>query len=88
MLEVAVVEVDDPERESYLHEHLLQAHLLVYGLFRWASRGLFFGELRHSLNVDVDDWFNSSDELLPNGAAGVMTNARVRVECDAACWVE
>jgi hypothetical protein len=36
-------------------------------MFRWASRGLFFGELRHSLNVDVDDWFNTSDELLTNG---------------------
>jgi hypothetical protein len=46
------------------NQYLLQAHLLVYGLFRWASRGLFFGELRHSLNVDVDDWFNSSDHLI------------------------
>ena len=47
------------------NQHLLQAHLLVYGMFRWASRGLFLGELRHSLNVDVDDWFNTSDQLVP-----------------------
>jgi hypothetical protein len=46
------------------NQHLLQAHLLTYGLFRWASRGLFLGELRHHLNVDVDDWFNSSDHLI------------------------
>lgn len=46
------------------NQYLMQANLLVYGLFRWASRGLFFGELRHSLNVDVDDWFNSSDHLV------------------------
>jgi hypothetical protein len=49
------------------NQYLLQAHLLTYGLFRWASRGLFLGELRHSLNVDVDDWFNSSDHLYADG---------------------
>lgn len=49
------------------NQYLLQAHLLTYGLFRWASRGLYFGEHRHHLTVDVDDWFNSSDELLPDG---------------------
>jgi hypothetical protein len=49
------------------NQYLLQAHLLAYGLFRWASRGLFFGEQRHYLNVDVDDWFNASDHLYPDG---------------------
>jgi len=49
------------------NQFLLQADLLTYAMFRWASRGLFFGELRHSLNMDVDDWFNTSDELLPTG---------------------
>jgi len=34
--------------------------LLGYGLLRWATRGLFLGEQRHWLNVDVDDWFNSN----------------------------
>lgn len=52
------------------NEHLLQSDLLVYGLFRWASRGLFLGELRHYLNVDVDDWFNTTDRYqLPGGPA-------------------
>jgi hypothetical protein len=32
--------------------------LLGYGLVRWATHGLFLGEQRHWLNVDVDDWFN------------------------------
>jgi hypothetical protein len=32
--------------------------LLGYGLVRWATRGIFLGEQRHWLNVDVDDWFN------------------------------
>src|SRR5262249_28774483 len=49
------------------NQYLLQANLLTYGLFRWATHGLFFGEQRHSLNTDVDDWFNSSDELRPDG---------------------
>ena len=47
------------------NQYLLQSHLLTYGLFRWASRGLFLGEQRHYLNVDVDDWFNSADHLCP-----------------------
>lgn len=45
----------------------MQSDLLVYGLFRWASRGIFLGETRHFLDVDVDDWFNTSDEELSNG---------------------
>ncbi|MEV0396855.1 hypothetical protein [Polymorphospora rubra] len=49
------------------NEYLLQADLLVYGLFRWASRGLFLGDQRHYLNVDVDDWFNSADHYQANG---------------------
>jgi hypothetical protein len=35
------------------------ASLLGYGLLRWATRGIFVGEQRYWLNVDVDDWFNA-----------------------------
>ncbi|MCP2323156.1 hypothetical protein HDA40_001663 [Hamadaea flava] len=49
------------------NQYLLQARLLTYGLFRWASKDLFLGDQRHYLNIDVDDWFNTSDEMLPNG---------------------
>lgn len=49
------------------NEYLLQSHLLTYGLFRWASRGLFLGEHRHFLNIDIDDWFNTADVLQTNG---------------------
>ena len=49
------------------NQYLLQSDLLVYGLFRWASRGLFLGEQRHYLDVDVDDWFNTADERSPDG---------------------
>ncbi|HWH00401.1 MAG TPA: hypothetical protein VNV66_13990, partial [Pilimelia sp.] len=49
------------------NQYLLQSHLLAYGLFRWASRGLYFGERRHFLNVDIDDWFNGADHLHDDG---------------------
>jgi hypothetical protein len=49
------------------NQYLLQSDLLVYGLFRWASRGLFLGEQKHYLNIDVDDWFNTADERAPDG---------------------
>jgi hypothetical protein len=37
--------------------NLLHSQMIGYGLLHWASRGLFFGERRMFLNVDVDDWF-------------------------------
>lgn len=49
------------------NEFLPQTDLLGYGLVRWATRGVFTGELRHWLNVDVDDWFNSTDHLHEDG---------------------
>ncbi|SEU39526.1 hypothetical protein SAMN05421811_11711 [Nonomuraea wenchangensis] len=49
------------------NQYLPQADLLTYGLFRWATRGLFLGEQRHYLNADVDDWFNNTDHLYADG---------------------
>lgn len=48
--------------------NLLQATLLTYGLIRWASKGLYLGEYKHYLNVDVDDWYNGSAERNPDGS--------------------
>jgi len=45
------------------------ADLLGYGLFRWATHGVFLGEQRHWLDVDVDDWFN----VTAHGPAGELT---------------
>ena len=39
---------------------LLHTQLLGYGLVRWVTRGLFLGERRVFLQVDVDDWFQES----------------------------
>ncbi|MQA25877.1 MAG: hypothetical protein GEU94_10445 [Micromonosporaceae bacterium] len=49
------------------NQWLPQSYLLTYGLFRWATRGVFAGEQRHYLEVDVDDWFTSTDHLLADG---------------------
>ncbi|MCA2186080.1 Agd3-related carbohydrate deacetylase [Nonomuraea cavernae] len=49
------------------NQYLPQADLLTYGLFRWATRGLFLGEQRHYLNADVDDWFSYTDHLKADG---------------------
>ncbi len=49
------------------NEFLPQTDMLGYGLLRWATRGVFAGELRHWIGVDVDDWFNNTDHLYPDG---------------------
>ncbi|SNT41621.1 hypothetical protein SAMN05421812_105440 [Asanoa hainanensis] len=50
------------------NQYLMQSNLLAYGLFRWASRGMYLGNQRHYLQVDIDDWFNSADHYtLPDG---------------------
>jgi len=49
------------------HEALAQTDMLGYGLVRWATRGVLVGEHRHWINVDVDDWFNHTDHLHPDG---------------------
>jgi hypothetical protein len=49
------------------NEYQVHTDLLGYGLLRWATRGVFVGEQRHWLNVDVDDWFNRTAHLYPDG---------------------
>jgi hypothetical protein len=49
------------------NQYLTHSDLLVYGMIRWATKGLFLGEQRHYLNVDVDDWFNTSDHYYADG---------------------
>ena len=46
--------------------------LLGYGLLRWATRGIFLGEERHWLNVDIDDWFNTNLSGPPGRLTGVF----------------
>ncbi|WP_221328309.1 hypothetical protein [Actinoplanes sp. L3-i22] len=68
------------------NQYLLQSDLLVYGLFRWTSKGLFLGEQRHHLNVDVDDWFNTADHYYPDGhieyTPGYQVSAHEAVNLD------
>ncbi|KUL27800.1 Agd3-related carbohydrate-binding protein [Actinoplanes awajinensis] len=70
VLGVRATSTDGRERIALtftLNQYLLQSDLLVYGLFRWTSKGLFLGEQRHHLNVDVDDWFNTSEHYYADG---------------------
>lgn len=48
--------------------NLLQSTLLNYSLIRWASRGLYLGEYKHHINIDVDDWYNRNAERNPDGS--------------------
>ncbi|WP_228122190.1 Agd3-related carbohydrate-binding protein [Saccharothrix syringae] len=43
--------------------------LLGHAVVRWANRGVLLGERRHWFNVDVDDWFNVTQRLRPDGTA-------------------
>ncbi|WP_416904181.1 hypothetical protein [Micromonospora echinospora] len=49
------------------NQYLLHTDLLVYGLFRWATKGLHLGEQKHHLNVDLDDWFSPSAHYKDDG---------------------
>jgi hypothetical protein len=50
----------------------IPTELLGYGLLRWATKGVFLGEQRHWVNVDVDDWFATTLRGLPDGTRGVF----------------
>jgi hypothetical protein len=70
ILGVRTTSTDGRERAALTftsNQYLMQTNLLAYGLFRWASRGLYLGDQRHYLEVDVDDWFNSADHYFPDG---------------------
>ncbi|GIF68784.1 hypothetical protein Ais01nite_68190 [Asanoa ishikariensis] len=71
ILGVQTTSTDGRERAALTftsNQYLMQSNLLAYGLFRWASRGMYLGDQKHYLQVDIDDWFNSADHYtLPNG---------------------
>ncbi|MFJ8958919.1 hypothetical protein ACIRG5_05975 [Lentzea sp. NPDC102401] len=70
VLGVVSTSADGRERAALTfssNEFLPQTDMLGYGLVRWATRGVFAGELRHWISADVDDWFNRTDHLYPDG---------------------
>ncbi|WDZ83923.1 hypothetical protein [Micromonospora cathayae] len=70
VLAVRTTSTDGRERIALTftsNQYLLHSDLLVYGLFRWTSKGLHLGERKHHLNVDIDDWFNTSDHYKEDG---------------------
>lgn len=75
VLAVKSLSVDGRERIALTFDqspYLLHTQLLGYGLVRWVTQGLFLGERRMRLAVDVDDWFLASDHWDPAiGAIGI-----------------
>ena len=70
VLAVRTTSTDGRERLALTftsNQYLLHSDLLVYGLFRWATKGLHFGERKQHLNVDIDDWFSPSDHYKDDG---------------------
>lgn len=52
-----------------LSEEEPSTSMIGYGVVRWATKGVFVGERRHWLNVDVDDWFTSTLRRHPDGSS-------------------
>jgi len=68
-----------------LGAHQPLEEILGYGLLRWATRGVFVGERRHWLNVDIDDWCDldgliTGDVIRDGPAAGASTRAMARAQ--------
>ncbi|MEU1754972.1 hypothetical protein ABZ436_20245 [Micromonospora matsumotoense] len=80
VLAVRTTSTDGRERIALTftaNQYLLHADLLVYGLFRWATKGLFLGEQKHHLNVDIDDWFAASAHYMDDGTVDYGPAIRV-----------
>lgn len=45
--------------------YLLHSQLFSYGLLNWLTKGVYLGEFRRYLQVDVDDWFLEDDLWKP-----------------------
>jgi hypothetical protein len=72
---IAAVAPDGRERAGLtfsLGADQFATDLLGYGLLRWATRGVFLGEQRHWINVDVDDWFAATLRGQPGGTGGTF----------------
>ncbi|OLV17880.1 Agd3-related carbohydrate-binding protein [Deinococcus marmoris] len=55
------------------NEYLTHTQLLGYGMVQWLTKGVYLGEYRRYLGVDIDDWFATGDRydaptktVLPN----------------------
>jgi hypothetical protein len=71
---VGVVAVDKDGRERAgltfsLGANQVVTDMLGYGLLRWATKGVFLGEQRHWIGVDIDDWFATTLRGVPGSGA-------------------
>ena len=64
ILGVLSTSADGRERMALTMGHnpfLLHTQLLGYDMLRWLTQGVFIGEKRNYLSIDVDDWYLESD---------------------------
>jgi len=63
---------DGRERIALTMDHnpfLLHSQLFAYGLINWLTKGVYLGEFRRYLKVDVDDWFIPDDVWVPTSTS-------------------
>ncbi len=68
ILGVVSTSTDGRERMALMMGHnpfLLHTQLLGYDMLRWLTQGVFIGERRMYLSIDIDDWYLESDVWNP-----------------------
>jgi hypothetical protein len=84
---IGIVAVDQDGRERAgltfsLGADQVVTDLLGYGLLRWATKGVFLGEQRHWIGVDVDDWFATTLRGAPGSGATIRLTGPEVAEID------
>ncbi|WP_027481917.1 hypothetical protein [Deinococcus pimensis] len=80
LLGVLSTSSDGRERLALTMAHnpyLLHSQLFAYGLVNWLTQGVYIGEFRRALQVDIDDWFLDDD--LWNATTGGLDGSTYRM---------
>lgn len=59
--------------------YLLHSQLFSYGLLNWLTKGLYLGEFRRYIQVDVDDWFLADDLWNPTSNSTGFVSGEYRI---------
>ena len=67
--------------------YLLHSQLFSYGLLNWLTKGLYLGEFRRYIQVDVDDWFLADDLWKPTSNSTGSVSGEYRISASDALAV-
>ncbi|WP_309569905.1 hypothetical protein [Deinococcus sp.] len=67
--------------------YLLHSQLFSYGLLNWLTKGVYLGEFRRYLQVDVDDWFIDDDLWKPTSTSTGIVQGTFRISASDALGV-